>query len=155
MDNKQLTKAQWHKSEAVNNFNGTWDLMDKKDRSKDEDALMIHKAHASRYHWEQVEEGTSLNLARGDWQVSRVYSVLAMGEMALYHGQRSLDICLKDGYGDFDLAFGYEAVARAYDLIGDTSSRDENLNLAKEAAAKIKKKDDRDYFLSELNTISQ
>ena len=35
---------------------------------------MIHAAHASRYHWSQV--GTKANLARGEWQVSRVYTVL-------------------------------------------------------------------------------
>lgn len=153
MVDKTYTEQEWHMKEAIGNFNATWDLIDKTDRSKDEDALMIHKAHASRYHWEQVESATSLNLARGDWQVSRVYALLGMGEGALYYGARSLEICLNDRYGDFDLAFGYEAVARAYKVTGDEANCKKNVELAKDAAEKIKKKEDKEYFISELNSI--
>ena len=49
---------------------------------------MIHAAHAARYHWSKV--GTKANLARGEWQVSRVYTVLERPEPALYHAHRCL-----------------------------------------------------------------
>jgi hypothetical protein len=48
-------------------FNETWDLIDKTDRTESDDALMLHKAHASCYHWIQV--GTPKNHAQGEWQV--------------------------------------------------------------------------------------
>jgi hypothetical protein len=35
---------------------------------------MIHSAHASRYHWQAV--GDASDKAIGEWQISRVYSVL-------------------------------------------------------------------------------
>ena len=67
----QETK-EWHKKFAVETFNQTWDLMDKQDKSQAEIDRMIHAAHASRYHWEYV--GEAVNLARGEWQISRVYA---------------------------------------------------------------------------------
>ena len=142
---------EWHKNEAINNFNQTWELIDKKDRSKKETLNMIHKAHASLYHWSQV--GTPLELARGEWQISRVYAISNMGESALYHAQASLDYCLKHDYGDFDLAFAYEAIARAHKIIENNEEKEKNLFLAKKAAEEIEKEDDKKYFLKELGTI--
>lgn len=112
---------------------------------------MIHMAHTSVYHWSFV--GEAVNMARGEWQVSRVYCVAQMAESALYHARRSLDICLHNGIGDFDLAFGYEAVARAMKLSGDLPGSRQQVALAEQAARQIAKSEDRDYFLSELHTI--
>ena len=42
-------------------------------RSREDDDRMIHAAHASRFHWGEAPECKPENLARGDWQVSRVY----------------------------------------------------------------------------------
>jgi len=61
-------------------FNLVWSLLDKKDRTKEEDDKMIHAAHASRFHWGEI--GKPINLGRGEWQISRVYSVLNMPESA-------------------------------------------------------------------------
>ena len=63
-----------HRQLGVDLFNGTWKLLDKPDRTADEDALLIHMAHASAYHWLQV--GKPENFARSHWLCSRVYSVL-------------------------------------------------------------------------------
>ena len=106
-----------HKKTAIECFNLCWDFMDKQDRTKEDDLKMIALAHRSLHHWKLV--GTPLNEARGEWQVSRVYSILGIGEAALYHGLKSLTICQQNNIGDFDLAFGYEAVARAYSVMND------------------------------------
>jgi hypothetical protein len=140
-----------HMKMAKQCFNGTWDLLDKTDRTPEEDQKMIHSAHASRFHWGEI--GTPVNFARGDWQISRVYAVLNMGRPALKYGKSSLKICLDNGIGDFDLAFGYEAVARAYAVQGDAENLNKYKNQALEAAKSIKKDEDREYFLSELNTV--
>jgi hypothetical protein len=112
---------------------------------------MIHMAHTSVYHWSYV--GEAVNMARGEWQVSRVYCVAKMAESALYHAQRSLGICLHNEIGDFDLAFGYEAVARALKLSGDQKGSRHYIDLAEQAAQKIASDEDKRYFLSELKTI--
>ena len=56
---------------AVDLFNEVWTLLDNPSRTAEEDLWMIHAAHTSRFHWEAV--GGPVNLARGEWQCSRVY----------------------------------------------------------------------------------
>ena len=148
MTDKQIAL---HREMAVECFNKTWDLMEKSSRSSEEDREMIHTAHASLYNWMQA--GTPLEWARGEWQVSRVYSVLRMGQSALYHGEASLGICAQNGIMDFDLAFAYEAIARAYKTLGDEANKDKYLNMALEAAEIIADDGDKEYTLSEINSI--
>ncbi len=146
------TSREEHKKTAIKLFNLTWTLLDKKDRTKEENDKMIHAAHASRYHWGEV--GTPLEFERGEWQISRVYSVLGRGEPALHHAERCLEICKENNIGDFDIAFAYEAMARAYAVGKSKEKCEKNSELARESASKIKKKEDKEYFLSELKTIS-
>ena len=130
---------------AITLFNETWELIDKKDRTDAETITMLHKAHTSCYLWR--EAGSPLNNARGEWQVSRVYSILGEGKLALLHGKSSLALCLENGIGDFDLAFGYEAVARAYKALGEKALQEENKQLGLTASEAIADNDDRDYTL--------
>lgn len=141
----------YHKEEAVKCFNATWDLIDKSDRTHEDDINMIHMAHASRYHWGQI--GTALELTRGEWQISRVYSLLGMGDSALFHAKEALKLCMDNCIGDFDLAFGYEAMARAYSVLGNHGDKSTFIEKAKEAAKAIAEEDNRKYVGSEISTI--
>jgi hypothetical protein len=141
-----------HRKFAVDCFNGTWDLIEKEDRTSEEDARMIHMAHASRYHWGEI--GTPLNFARGDWQISRVYAILGQGQNALRYAKSCLHLCEENDIGDFDLAFAYEAAARAFAVLGDAHMKDKHLALARDASEAIDKNEDKKYLLSELETIS-
>ena len=149
-DNISITLA-IHSQLAVDLFNATWQLLDKTDRSPDDINTMIHTAHASAYHWLQV--GEPVNFARSHWQISRVYAVANQPEAALYHARLLLEICLEEGIGDFDLAFAYEALARAYSVARNHSLAQENIKLAQEAGQLIKEEDDRQYFFEELATV--
>lgn len=140
-----------HQKFAVELFNLTWDLMDKTDRSQMETDRMIHAAHASRYHWECI--GEPVNLARGEWQISRVYAILQRAEPCLYHAERCRQITLENDLRDFDLAFAYEAMARACRLAGKAAEAEKYLALAREAGDQIQNPGDRKYFLGELETI--
>jgi hypothetical protein len=102
---------------AVDLFNHVWTLIETPDRTPQQDVEMIHAAHASRHHWGEV--GTPVNFARGEWQVSRVYSLLGRGEPALVHARLCLETCVEHGIGDFDIAYAHEAMARAYRVLGD------------------------------------
>jgi len=146
-----MSEKDWQRKYAVDCFNGTWDLLDKANRTPEEEARMIHMAHASRYHWGEI--GDPLNFARGDWQIARVYAVLGFGEMALKYAQSCLRLCQENGIGDFDLAFAYEAMARAYAVLGDAARKNEFLQLAQQAGKVIAEDDDRQYFLGEMGTI--
>jgi len=149
MDDQDLKKI--HRKFAVDFFNQTWDLIEKENRDQSEIDRMINSAHASRYHWAFV--GEAVNFARGEWQISRVYAVIRRTEPCLYHANRCLKITLENDLEDFDLAFAYEAMARAYDLANDEVAMAKYLTMAKDAGAQIQKKGDRDYFFSELRTI--
>lgn len=146
-----MEEIDFHKKMAVDLFNAAWSLIDKKDRTKEETDTMIHCAHASRYHWGVI--GKPVNFERGEQQISKMYSLIGRGESALFHAKRCLEICLEIGIGDWDLAFAYEAVARAYKTLGDESIMNEYIQKAKEAGEKIAEKDDKDYFFSEISTL--
>jgi hypothetical protein len=113
---------------------------------------MIHAAHASRHHWDGI--GTAANLARGEWQVSRVYASLRRGEPALYHAGRCLAY-VETGAGieDWDLPFAHEALARAHAVSGDRKAAARQAALAREAGASIADDDDREHLLEALATI--
>jgi hypothetical protein len=147
----KYTEQECHKKFAVNFFNFVWSLHDKKDRTKEDDYKMIHAAHASCFHWSEV--GTPVNIERGEWQISRVYSVLNLPEPALYHAKRCLEICQDINIGDWDIAFAFEAMARASAVAGNKSECDKYILLAKEAGEKIKEKGDKDLFFKELKTV--
>lgn len=132
-------------------FNGVWTLMEREDRTAEDDGTMLHMAHASRYHWGNV--GTATNLARGEWLCSRVYAVLVRAEPSRYHAQRVLDICTRHDLGDFDLAFAYEALARAAAVGGDEGAAREYTEQALAAADDIAENEDRELLLSDLETI--
>lgn len=132
-------------------FNRTWDLLGAKRRTPAEDDEMLHAAHASRYHWGIA--GRPLNLSVGEWQISRVYSVLGRPEPALYHGLRALRIARQSHLGAFYVAYAYEALARAHGVAGEHRERDRYLRLARLAETKVRDLDDRRMLGEDLDTI--
>ena len=143
--------SQHHKEEAVKCFNATWDLIDKPDRTAEDNVNMIHMAHASRYHWGQI--GTAVEFTRGEWQISRVYALLQMGESALFHAKEALRLCLDNHIGDFDLAFAYEAMARTYSVLGNDDEKAIFIEKAKEATKAITEEGNRQHVESQISTI--
>jgi len=155
MDTK--VKQELHKNFGIELFNQTWDLIDKEDKNQQEIDRMIHAAHASRYHWEFASG--PVNIARREWQItplssSPVYALLKRAEPCLYHAERCLQVTLDNDLKDFDLAFAYEVMARAFNLSDDKLEVAKYVTLARDAGTKIAKPDDRKYFFSELQTIS-
>ncbi len=113
--------AATHRRLGIALFNHVWTLLETPDRTPAQVDEMIHAAHASRYHWSLAEGGTTINLARGEWQCCRVYAVLGRGEPALWHAKRCLAQveAAGDGAEDWDLAAAYESMARASAVAGD------------------------------------
>ncbi|MGD2165674.1 MAG: hypothetical protein PVH50_09095 [Anaerolineae bacterium] len=148
---ESLNNVEAHKQFATNLFNLVWELLDKEGRSPAQDDRMIHAAHASRFHWGEI--GTPLEQERGEWQISRVYAVLNRPEAAIYHAQRCLTLCEANQIADFDIAFAYEALARAYAVAGDPAKSHEYKAKGEQAAKQIAEEENREYFLSELATV--
>jgi hypothetical protein len=153
---------------GVDLFNEVWGLMESRAKatlaapqkgpagsarwSDLDDDRMLHAAHASRYHWGEAEECKPENLARGEWQISRVYSVLGRAEPAIWHAQRCLEHCEANGIGDWDLAYAYEALARAHGLAGNDEA-EQWKSKAREAGDAIADPEDREHFDEDYATL--
>jgi hypothetical protein len=133
---------------AASLFNRTWELLMKPERSVVDDDEMIHTAHASRFHWGAV--GNATNWARGEWQCSRVYSVLGRNEPALHHANRCLALSTEHDLSAFDLGAANEALARAYRVAGDSAQVAAHVAAADEAAARITDEEDRKILVDDL-----
>ena len=140
-----------HRRLAVRLFNTVWDLLLREDRSADDDAAMIHAAHASVMHWSVV--GTPVNLVRGEWQCSRVYAVVGRGGPALYHAGRCLDLCERHGIGGFDLAASHEAMSRACAVAGDDERARRHAAEAQRLVETIADADEKSVLMGDLRTL--
>ncbi|MCT8137167.1 hypothetical protein H1D32_05075 [Anaerobacillus sp. CMMVII] len=150
MEIKEVTND-IHLKLAKDLFNLTWDLIEKSERTAEDDEKMIYAANASRFHWGYV--GTSLNFARGEWQISRVYALLKRSEPALYHAKKSLELCLINELGELDLGFAYEAMARAATVQGDQRAQEKYLELAEEVASKMTEIENQSWLLKNIKTV--
>jgi hypothetical protein len=139
---------QAHQFFAVECNNEVWNLLAKKDRSAEETETLINAAHASLYHWQFV--GTQVNLQRGYWLLSHVYTTLQLKTGAVYYANRCWDITQKEGLKDFDLAYAYEALARSRALTGNQPEYEKYHQLAAEAGENIENEEDKKLFLSDL-----
>ena len=136
-EEKQYTAAEAHRFFAIE-FNGqTWNLLEKEDRTRADDELMIHCAHASCRHW--LEAGTELHHQRGEWMIARVYSDLGLAEAATLHADCCLELTeqYSDLMEDFDWAYAYEGVARANAIAGNRDKALEYIALAEKAGEAI------------------
>ena len=157
MDLPALDAAQ-HRKLAVELFNATWDLLDKQERTPDEEAAMLLKAHASRHHWAEVARlgGPSgpkqANI--GDWQLSRVYAVLGDGRLARFFGERSLDAYqAAPEMGSFYGAFSHEALARAARVLGDKARQAQHLAAATALSQEIEDEKNRAWLMQNLEDL--
>jgi rubrerythrin len=127
-----------------------WKLLQKRNRTKEENELMIHSAHASSYHW--LEVGTQVHNQRSHWLLSRVYTVTKDAPNALKHAKRCMELTEKypKEMKDFDLAYAYEALARANFLSRQSVYGNRYLETAKKAGEKIKNLEDKTQFFNDL-----
>jgi hypothetical protein len=143
-----------HRQLGVELYNGTWALIEREDRTPDEDDEMLHQAHASAYHWLQAPH-TAANRARSHWLCSRVHVLAGQPEGALYHARRCLSLVEthNEAMEDWDLAAAYEAFARAHAASGDQDDARRYLELARAEAATIANPEDSKHIESDLDSI--
>jgi len=145
--------AATHRALGVALYNHVWTLLETADRTPAQIDEMIHAAHASRFHWSRAEGSGPVNLARGEWQCSRVYAVLGRAEPALWHAARCLAINEANGSADWDIASAYEAMARATSVAGDAAATADWKARATAALDGVADQDDRDIIEGDLKTL--
>jgi DNA-binding transcriptional MerR regulator len=136
---------------AAQLFNDTWALLQKESRTTEEDDRMIHMAHASRFHWDNV--GDDQNRAIGEWQVARVYAILGRGEPALFHARRCLGYASRPGADDWLAASAYEGLARAQAVGGDFEAARDSRDTALRLLEEIADPEDRKVVEGDIDTL--
>ena len=147
-----FTESEAHRYFAIQFNSETWNLLEKAGRTKEEDERMVCAAFASCRHW--LEAGTGVHHQRGEWLIARVNAERGRGEPAQRHAERCLELTEQHAgeMQDFDLAYAYEAVARASAVAGDRDRAAEYLALAQEAATAIADERSKKIFDGDLRT---
>ena len=150
-ENKNFTEAE-AQLHFAKQFNGkTWELLDKGERTQEENELLVDYAHASLAHWRAA--GSGMHLQRGVWMLARVNTVLGNSQLATQYAQRCLELTErhKNLLADFDFAFAYECMARAQALAGNQAEALKYRDMADKAGTTIKDEEDRQIFFDDFN----
>jgi len=150
-EERSYTLDEAHKHFAITTNGEVWQLLEKKDRNKSDEELMIHAAHTSCYHWLQV--GTGLHHQRSEWLLSYVYAELGIAAAAIKHAKRCQELTEEyiELMQDFDFAYAHEAMARAYALNGQLDEAQMYFRKAEISGQAIADDEDRDIFLADFN----
>ena len=132
-----------HKYFAALCFNAAWDLIEKPDRTPEDDEQMIRLSLTSHWHWTQRDDYDSEKASIGYWQASRVYAILGEADNARKYGQMCLTASDSEEVEAFYLGFAYEALARAESVAGNREKMNEYLAMAREAADRVKMVEER------------
>ena len=132
--------------------NQTWGLLDKKDRSEQDNIRIINFAKASLYHWRKSDKYNVENEQRGQWLISHVYAILGKSDEALSYAKETLKITEDNNLKDFDLAYAYESMARAHSISENIDESEEWYKKAKTAGDLMASDYDKEYFFVDLNS---
>lgn len=149
--NPSFDAAAAHKYFAALCFNSAWELIEKADRTAEDNRLMEILCHASIYHWLQRPDCNSQRLSVGYWQAARVQALLGNAAEA----ERSAQICMsfsKD-LTPFYRGYAHEALARAASVAGDSAMAKHHVEQATALAKDVEKDSDRAALINDLSTV--
>ena len=80
-----------HRYFAAECYNRAWDLINKPDRTPEENEQMLRLSLASHWHWTQRSDYAAENVSIAYWQTSRIYTLLGQADNA----RRYARLCLE------------------------------------------------------------
>jgi hypothetical protein len=143
--------ARWNRNFGAALFNQTWELIEKPERTEDDDIAMLLSAASSRWHWGRA--GGPGEIASGDWQVAHVLSLMGEGGLAMRFARRNLATAEAEGWTGWRLASAHEGMARAYAAQGDADGRAQHVAACEAALADEPDEDDRKVIADQLATV--
>jgi hypothetical protein len=147
-DAPEFDIAAAHEYFAAHCFNQAWDLIDKEERTPQDDLLMVALNQASIYHWLERGDCDDRRLSVGYWQASRIQAVLGNASEARRHAETC--VSFTDELPPFYLGYAHEALARAATLAGDGGAGAAHLARARALAAQVEDEGERDALLGDL-----
>ena len=154
MSEPNFDLAAAHRWFSAKCFNRAWDYIDKKQRTSEEDEEMIRLSLASAWHWTQRPDCTNINRSVGLWQNARVYALVGQVENARRYAKLCLAISKSQDVPPFYLGYAYEALARAEKMAGNRQLANELVAEARQLAAQVTEKEERDLLLADLAGLS-
>ena len=151
-EEKRFTLNEAHQEFAKKTNGRVWALLQKEKRSQLENDELLYAAYASGYHWSQV--GTGVHHQRAAYLISKVYITLDQPAQALHHAQRCLELTEQHRaeMKDFDIAFAYEGLARAYAINGQKEETIRYHKMAREVGDHIEDREDKKIFDDDLES---
>lgn len=141
-----------HRYFGVECNNAIWEIIKKSDLSETDKTEIICLANTSYWHWSQFSGCKMVNIARGLYMVALAYTYAERKSEALLNAQKCLDYCNqnKDELKDFDLAYAYQIMARAYalNLYKETQ---QSINKATELGELIADPEDKKIYMTDFN----
>ena len=150
-DSRTLDQELAHKHFSTSCFNQAWELIDKPQRTDEENARMICLALTSLWHWTQRPDCSNENLSIGYWQVSRAYALAGQADNARKYGR----LCLEKSSAEppFFIGYAYEALARAESVAGCQEPLREFLQQAWKYAEQIEDAGDKALLVNDLKAL--
>jgi hypothetical protein len=142
-----------HKHFSVACFNKAWELLDKPDRSAEEDEQMLRLSLTSHWHWTQRIDCAPTNISVALWQTSRIYAVLGQAKNAKRYAEMCLAVSQGDDIPPFYLGYAYEAMARAELVASNRKQMQLYLAKAQRAADKVSDPEEKKWLLEDLATV--
>lgn len=142
-----------HRYFAAFCFNSAWELIDKPNRSPEEDEQMLRLSMASTWHWTHRPDCTNENLSVGYWQTSRIYALLNQPDNARRYANLCLTISQNTDVGPFYRAYACEALARAESAAGNGELAAQHVTKGRAFAAEVTAADDQKLVLADLDTV--
>ncbi|KZL22035.1 hypothetical protein PsAD2_00060 [Pseudovibrio axinellae] len=153
MNKAGSTQALDHRTVAIELNQRAWALLEKQDRTLEDNDELLHAAHASLWHWLQV--GTKRNEQRGLWLVGRVHVLQGNKEAAMRYAKKTMTLTTsnEEDMVDFDHAYAYELFARATFLAGEKDKAEGLFERASRLGQLIHGEQNRKIFFSDLEAI--
>jgi len=140
-----------HKYFSAHCFNRAWDLIEKTDRTPEDNRLMVALNQASIFHWLHRGDCNHQRLSVGYWQASRIQAILGNAAEAL----RQAEVCLSYSgeLSPFYLGYAHEALARAHGLARNAQRAAHHLKLSHGLASQVGDKGERELLLADLELM--
>jgi tetratricopeptide (TPR) repeat protein len=142
-----------HRYFSVQCFNQAWELINKPERTPEEEEAMIALSHASRYHWTQREGFNPTNSSIANWQLARIYTVIGRLDEARHYAGLCLHASREEGVEAVFEGYAYEALARLEKSAGNNEQAERYLASALALAEKTEDEEDRQMLLNDLANL--
>lgn len=148
---KTYTLEQAHAYFGVEFNNAIFPLLEKDNRTKEEDLHMLDLAHAAMLHWQNNLKYSIVNKQRALYMLACAYTFTKHKELALMYANLCFETTEQNlsEMQDFDISYAHLALARALALNNNPKAK-ETKEKALELGNNLAQKGDKKYFLADM-----